>query len=888
MRIKRKMGWTRGEGDFFDRLICLLLMVEVVILPVQKSKYFEGIIIGLLAFVWVAKIILLKQWIWRRTPLDLFILSLTLWELLSSLLSTHPHYSLGEFRTEVIPCFFFFYAAVTHIRERRDIEKILYALMVGSAWMASCGIYQFFSLGGAWTARTVRIGALASDFNYASTYFILVLPIIFYFVVTAPRWKLKFFLFSFLLLINFLALYLTFTRAAWLGGAVAVGILSLLKGRRFVLPVAAASGFIFIFLFTTVSGKAFYDRMGGDQGGRTPVWQIGVERILQNPIFGIGYGRKNMAATFPDLEELYKAGFWHLHNTFLETALETGIPGMLLLLILIGALIFSFKKGIRRIADSRDAWFMTAMIMIIFAYFTRNLFDHLYVDAPAVLFWLLMGLGISTLQTAGASEVDKRVKAKAKAMVLITNLDGGPHNQGDLFIESILRSPIRDQFELCLAVADPFLSERLAQRYGIRCHVVDLPRGGGMLGRTWRAIHALQKIYSENRFDLIHTHGLLDHYAACGWKLFYRPPVLVIRTRYSPERITDRFVNRLIHNRLTAVHIVLNRTTEESLRRREAGLLRVNNLCVLQDSLPLSKRGLEMLEHCYLSMTSPTRNHPSSGRIVDWSHIAFSYVIHFYFNQGDASPLLDLLRRYERYDPRLLDRIHFVIVDDGSPIKVDPPDMDLNFTWLRITEDIPWNQGGARNLAAVYAKSDSVLLSDLDIAFPEETLRAIAEAPPCGRDFYKFYMKDERTGILQKGHANTFLISRARFLRFGGYDEEFCGRYGAEDFRFVKFQKAQGSRQRYFNSKYTCFKRLDIDRSVHYHSLERDLSWNTPVDARKKFEMELFGHKAGHSRMFLNFTWEKVRERGREVEWGRKIDRAWERRWIWRWLFGPP
>lgn len=473
----------------------------------------------------------------------------------------------------------------------------------------------------------------------------------------------------------------------------------------------------------------------------------------------------------------------------------------------------------------------------------------------------------------------------AKTKILITNLNSDPDNDVDLFIESILKSHIKDRFELHLAIFDNSSLWSRAQQLGIKCHVINIPSHVEEVSRKWRLIRALQMIYLEEQFNIIHTNSRLDHEAACWWKFFFKPLALVIRTRYLSEKIKDNLVSRLLHNKLTSVNIILDKTTEMSLREgRPAGMLRLDNPCTLQDSIRLSRRGLEMLEHCYLSMTSATRNQIFSERVTDWSHIAFSYIIHFYFNQGDGSPLLDLLRRYEQYDPKILNKIHFVIVDDGSPIKTDVPDLNLNFTWLKINEDIPWNQGGARNLGVIYAKSDNILLSDLDIEFPEETLHAIITAPPCGKNFYKFYMRDNLTGKLCKGHSNTFLMSRARFLRFSGYDEEFSGHYGAEDFRFVKFQKAQGSRQQYFNLRYTCHRRSDIERKTKYHSLERDLSFNTPVDARKKFEMGMYGHDAGHTRTFLNFTWTKVYEKRRNVEFKRDVDRLWRYLWYWRWL----
>src|SRR5690606_35034604 len=128
-----------------------------------------------------------------------------------------------------------------------------------------------------------------------------------------------------------------------------------------------------------------------------------------------------------------------------------------------------------------------------------------------------------------------------------------------------------------------------------------------------------------------------------------------------------------------------------------------------------------------------------------------------------------LLEKYAEYPSGILDRIHFVIVDDGSPIPYDIPDVDLNLTWLKITEDIPWNNPGARNLGVTYAKSDKIVLTDIDHEFPIETLQHMLERGECGRFFFKF-RRLYQGAFLKHSHPNIFLMSRGRFMRLWGYD----------------------------------------------------------------------------------------------------------------------
>lgn len=271
---------------------------------------------------------------------------------------------------------------------------------------------------------------------------------------------------------------------------------------------------------------------------------------------------------------------------------------------------------------------------------------------------------------------------------------------------------------------------------------------------------------------------------------------------------------------------------------------------------------------------------PSALFKADKSFIRLSYVTHFYLNQDDPSSVFSLLRRYETYAADLLDLIQFVVVDDGSSLTYEIPDFNLNIIWLKIDQDVPWNQAGARNLGAVYARSDKMLLTDLDHEFPEETLKYMAARPECGKNMYRIY----RTYPKRRPHPNTFLMSRARFFRFYGYDEEFSGHYGAEDYRFVKFQKYNGTRFPKLPKRYTCFERRDIDREKAYHSLKRNLAHNSPIDKRKHTEILTYGPDAGHSRMFLNFTWRILRDHCRDVRIVRKQNRLWKHLWHWRWL----
>lgn len=269
----------------------------------------------------------------------------------------------------------------------------------------------------------------------------------------------------------------------------------------------------------------------------------------------------------------------------------------------------------------------------------------------------------------------------------------------------------------------------------------------------------------------------------------------------------------------------------------------------------------------------------------DKSHINLTYITHFYNNQENIDSVISLLKEYETYDPWILDQVQFIIVDDGSPIKYDIPKFNLNLTWIKINEDISWNQGGARNLGVVYAKSDKIFMSDLDWKINEEAFRFMVNKKSCGRTIYKI-----RENGRKKGHSNMWFMSRARFMKFFGYNEEFSGGHGGEDYFFFKIQQYHGSIFKYM--PYKCFstnrsRTNEIDTKKSYHSLKRDSSKNDILGQKIRKEIALYGAEQGYSRIFLNFTWQILADFNREIKYYKKpIKKWWKPLWYFRWLVG--
>jgi O-Antigen ligase len=88
-------------------------------------------------------------------------------------------------------------------------------------------------------------------------------------------------------------------------------------------------------------------QQSGGLEARVQVYQRILHALEDAPLFGTGYG------TFADVFRMYQGttvdGFWdHAHNTYLENAMELGVPSALALLMAIGGVIGVCLKKLRR------------------------------------------------------------------------------------------------------------------------------------------------------------------------------------------------------------------------------------------------------------------------------------------------------------------------------------------------------------------------------------------------------------------------------------------------------------------------------------------------------------------------------------------------------------
>ncbi|MBP8231744.1 MAG: glycosyltransferase [Rhizorhabdus sp.] len=175
----------------------------------------------------------------------------------------------------------------------------------------------------------------------------------------------------------------------------------------------------------------------------------------------------------------------------------------------------------------------------------------------------------------------------------------------------------------------------------------------------------------------------------------------------------------------------------------------------------------------------------------------FCTVIVPYYNQPEM--LKRHLALWMEYGEHIRDRLDLIVVDDGS-MEHEALHVIANVTHsplrlYRITQDIPWNRGGARNLGAQIAETPWLLHMDIDHLMPVEAAQALVSR---ARDWnpkkwYRFRrfrvgaaddtrMKDQLPRTAKFGeikpHIDSYLCTKALYWKAGGYNEDFSGCLG--------------------------------------------------------------------------------------------------------------
>jgi hypothetical protein len=212
------------------------------------------------------------------------------------------------------------------------------------------------------------------------------------------------------------------------------------------------------------------------------------------------------------------------------------------------------------------------------------------------------------------------------------------------------------------------------------------------------------------------------------------------------------------------------------------------------------------------------------------------------------------------YTPDVAGRMRVIVVDDhGTPPVELPDDVPVDVKVYRVTDNIAWNQMGARNLGMQEAEGWCLMVDPdmvLELKQAKIALGLIRKMPR--GSLIKLLLR-YTDGTLDPTSPNVYLIHKRDFWAVGGYDEDYAGHKGWSDVQLmhtlrgcrIAFQKPQGLWVRYYRTP-------DIEDAT-VKTLSRNTKHNRALHIRKmgiaKRNWAAWVKQKGKT---IRFRWERV------------------------------
>ena len=204
------------------------------------------------------------------------------------------------------------------------------------------------------------------------------------------------------------ALSLTFTRNAWIGACVAVGLLFVLKDFRLtaLLPVILAVLFVLAPEGLVSRLTSTFNAQDPANQDRFAMIEVGALIVRDHPLTGVG---PNMV---PRVYEQYRPDYAvnqtnpHLHNVPLQIAAERGVPALGVWIWFLAALALALVRMFRQAApatgDRRGRVLAGGALAAVAAMLAAGLFEYNFGDSE----FLMLFLVLITLPFAAARSED--------------------------------------------------------------------------------------------------------------------------------------------------------------------------------------------------------------------------------------------------------------------------------------------------------------------------------------------------------------------------------------------------------------------------------------------------------------------------------------------------
>lgn len=300
---------------------------------------------------------------------------------------------------------------------REDLKfskRLINTLLFFASLQSVYGILQYFT-GVDFTHNTsqipfTRIRGTLGYFNSLGGVLGMILPLSFSCAIFAKNKKHRI-LYSTGAVLILMALMMTMTRGAWIGAFCGVFFVLFQRYKwKTTLILLILPAFI---LMKPVKNRIM-DILTKPESGRLFMWQKSFEMIKEKPIVGFGFDgfKKTFYEKYSGNDTLSKLsgekGHFHPHNVLLTTMVESGLPGVAIMLVIL-FLILKYS-----ISKSLCAGFETTAVKIgitggLIDFILHGMVDNVLRGETAYLFWFFVGMQFLLVSKQDIFKIDQMV-----------------------------------------------------------------------------------------------------------------------------------------------------------------------------------------------------------------------------------------------------------------------------------------------------------------------------------------------------------------------------------------------------------------------------------------------------------------------------------------------
>ena len=413
---------------FFIPIYFAWFQENYTVFDLNKSAALHALV-ALALVAWLVEIALSGRFVWsgnRRIGWLLLIVAVSF--LISTIFSLHPAISLwGSYERaqgfyNLFHYLAVFFLLIISIRDRKQIENSIIALISGAGIVCAYGLLQALALDPLhWgDGPQPRIFSSFGQPNFLGHYIVAVLPLTIYTAVYIARQSYQKFIVGLLVAAELICLLYTYSRSAWLAllaTLMCLGLWLLFRARKrlwaWLLIVIFCAGVAILSLAPvrqTILNTLPHDAPGlgrivsvldfgsGSNKIRLDYWGAAWTDIThsswQRKIFGYGpdvqasvfvryyqsnWGYYEQMNSFPD----------RAHNFIFDVILQFGLLGFVALAIFIGLIVMHLISYARREEQGENYWLAVALLASLLAYGVNNLFSFSLTGMNVILFGLL-------------------------------------------------------------------------------------------------------------------------------------------------------------------------------------------------------------------------------------------------------------------------------------------------------------------------------------------------------------------------------------------------------------------------------------------------------------------------------------------------------------------